>query len=165
MFPPPPARSQYSVLISVQPTRRGEGEIGWVFWKFWVGGWVSNPPPSCGAGTFFGVWVLMGSWQGCIRVGGWVGGCVPARVPCLVVHISYPTLHHASFTENDACMVMWIWCKYKSELNTGSVFLGIDGHAGQLHDAVRGHWWTWMAARWPARTRWRLGPCEARRGS
>ena len=38
-----------------------------------LGGWVSKHPPlSRGAGTFLGVWVLMGSRQGRIKVGGWV---------------------------------------------------------------------------------------------
>ena len=31
------------------------------------------PPPSRGGGTLFEAWVLMGSRQGCIGVGGWVG--------------------------------------------------------------------------------------------
>ena len=43
---------------------------GWVGW--WVGGCPSNPlpPRSSGGGTFFRVWVLMCSRQGCMRVGG-----------------------------------------------------------------------------------------------
>ena len=45
--------------------------MGGVFWKFWWGG-PDTPSPPHGGGTLFGIWVLMGSRQGCIRVGGWV---------------------------------------------------------------------------------------------
>ena len=44
-------------VLGVRPTGQGG-------WKFWVGGWVSNPPPPRtfrGVGMSFGVWVLMGS--------------------------------------------------------------------------------------------------------
>ena len=46
------------------------GTGGGVFWKFWVVGCPNTP-----VGVrrfFFCVWVLMGSRQGCIRVGGWI---------------------------------------------------------------------------------------------
>ena len=40
----------------------GLGLGGWVFWKFWVAGWLNSPPPPpppVGVGCFFGVWVLL----------------------------------------------------------------------------------------------------------
>ena len=68
-------------------------------------GWVSKPPPQ----TFFGVWVHSRD----------VYGSVSACVPCLVLQLSCPILPHASLTENDAYVVMWGCCKYKSQSNTG----------------------------------------------
>ena len=75
-----------------------------------LGAWVSTPPPPPGGACLI-LWGLMGSRQGCIRVG--------ACVPCLVLHILCPILLHASLTENDAGVAMWVCCKYKSQLNTG----------------------------------------------
>ena len=76
----------------------------------------TTPLPRRGVGAFLGVWVLMGLRQGCIRVGGWVAG---SPCPCPVLHISSPILLHASLKENNACMVMCVCCKYKSQLTIG----------------------------------------------
>ena len=78
----PTGRVFVCVCVCVLVCVGGGGEV--------LGGWVSTAP-SGGDGKFFGVWVLMGSQHGCIRV----GGCLcPLSCPAHFFSHSDPCFPH-----------------------------------------------------------------------